>query len=54
MVRRNKTKKMTKRMAREVISPIIRRPNAASTTSFMSVPYWAYSSRKQTRKHKTK
>lgn len=32
-----------KRIMREVISPLIRRPNAASKSSSISVPYWAYS-----------
>jgi hypothetical protein len=33
----------TKRVSRESIAPIIRRPNATSATSRIAIPYWAYS-----------
>ena len=39
MPRPNKTKRIT----RESIAPIIRRPNATSATSRTAIPYWAYS-----------
>jgi hypothetical protein len=47
-------KRITKRITREVIAPIIRRSNAASKSSRLAVPFWAYSlkSPKCTRKQK--
>jgi hypothetical protein len=47
-------KRITKRITREVIAPIIRRSNAASKSLRLAVPFWAYSlkSPKCTRKQK--
>ena len=33
----------TRRISREIIAPLIRRPNAASAKQHMTVPFWAYS-----------
>ena len=40
--KKNKKTNKTKRLSREVIAPLIRRPNA-SGSSRLSVPFWAYS-----------
>ena len=55
MAVKNKKKcNKTKRMSREVIAPLVRRPNAASGTSRLSVPFWAYSLKADTRRKRTR
>jgi hypothetical protein len=52
-MRRADNKNKTKRLSREVIAPLIRRPNAASAKSHLMVPYWAYSLQDSKRRRRT-
>jgi hypothetical protein len=54
MVNKNKLTRKRKRIAREIIAPTIRRPNATSTSSLIHVPFWAYSLRNKKKTCKNK
>jgi hypothetical protein len=55
MPKRNRITRKRKRITKDVISPMIHRPNASASSSHIHVPFWAYSlhGTKKTRKNKS-